>query len=86
MSLILVSAWACFALQAVNYAAFSLFVTLYIVYLFRFGGFSQTTAGRTSGCTTRRWTGRCDRRGCGVEGVCAEDALSRAKVRTIETL
>lgn len=44
LSLVLLSAWACFALQAVNYAAFSLFVTLYIVYLFRFGGFSQTSA------------------------------------------
>jgi hypothetical protein len=44
VSLILVSAWACYTLQAVNYAAFSLFVTLYIVYLFRLGGFSQTAA------------------------------------------
>lgn len=44
VALILLSAWACFALQAVNYAAFSLFVTLYIVYLFRFGGFSQNAA------------------------------------------
>jgi hypothetical protein len=37
-------AWASFALQAVNYATFSLFVTLYIVFLFRSGGFSQTSA------------------------------------------
>jgi hypothetical protein len=37
-------AWACYAFQAVNYAFFSLFVTLYIVFLFRFGGFSQTSA------------------------------------------
>ena len=42
--LVIFSAWACYALQAVNYAAFSFFVTLYIVFLFRFGGFSQTYA------------------------------------------
>jgi hypothetical protein len=42
--LVIVSAWACYALQAVNYAVFSLFITLYIVFLFRFGGFSQTAA------------------------------------------
>jgi uncharacterized membrane protein YccC len=28
----------------VNYAVFSIFVTLYIVFLFRFGGFSETQA------------------------------------------
>jgi hypothetical protein len=28
----------------VNYAVFSLFTTLYIVFLFHFGGFSQTSA------------------------------------------
>lgn len=44
LGLVLVSTWACYALQAVNYAAFSLFITLYIVYLFRFGGFSQISA------------------------------------------
>lgn len=43
-ALVVVSAWGCFALQAVNYALFSVFVTLYIVFLFRFGGFSQTEA------------------------------------------
>ncbi len=43
-SLVLVGAWGCYALQAVNYAAFSLFITLYIVFLFRFGGFSETAA------------------------------------------
>lgn len=43
-ALVVVSAWACYALQAVNYAVFSLFVTLYIVFLFRFGGFSETAA------------------------------------------
>jgi hypothetical protein len=42
--LVVVSAWACFSLQAVNYAAFSLFITLFIVFLFRTGGFSQTAA------------------------------------------
>jgi hypothetical protein len=42
--LVIVSAWACFNLQAVNYAAFSIFITLYIVFLFRSGGFSQTSA------------------------------------------
>jgi hypothetical protein len=41
---VLLCAWACFALQAVNYAAFSCFITLYIVFLFRSGGFSQTSA------------------------------------------
>jgi hypothetical protein len=43
-TLVLVSAWGCYALQAVNYAVFSIFVTLYIVFLFRFGGFSETQA------------------------------------------
>ncbi len=43
-AMVAVCAWGCYALQAVNYAAFSLFVTLYIVFLFRFGGFSQTSA------------------------------------------
>jgi hypothetical protein len=43
-AMVIVSAWACYALQAVNYAMFSVFVTLYIVFLFRFGGFSQTEA------------------------------------------
>jgi len=43
-TLIVVSTWGCYALQAVNYAAFSFFITLYIVFLFRFGGFSETTA------------------------------------------
>ncbi|SEG43846.1 Fusaric acid resistance protein-like [Bryocella elongata] len=42
--LIIVAAWASYALQAVNYAAFSCFLTLYIVFLFRFGGFSQSSA------------------------------------------
>jgi hypothetical protein len=43
-TLVVLSAWGCYALQAVNYAAFSLFITLYIVFLFRFGGFSETQA------------------------------------------
>jgi uncharacterized membrane protein YccC len=43
-TLVLVGAWGCYALQAVNYAGFSVFVTLYIVFLFRFGGFSETSA------------------------------------------
>lgn len=43
-ALVVVCAWASYAFQAVNYALFSLFVTLYIVFLFRFGGFSQTSA------------------------------------------
>lgn len=42
--LVIACAWGCYALQAVNYAAFSLCITLYIVFLFRFGGFSQTSA------------------------------------------
>jgi uncharacterized membrane protein YccC len=42
--LVVVFAWASFSLQAVNYAAFSLCVTLYIVCLFHFGGFSQNAA------------------------------------------
>ncbi len=41
---VLLCAWASYALQAVNYAVFSLFLTLYIVFLFRFGGLSQTSA------------------------------------------
>lgn len=42
--LIVATAWACFALQAVNYAAFSVFITVYTVALFAFGGFSERTA------------------------------------------
>lgn len=42
--MVLVSAWGCYALQAVNYAVFSAFMTLYVVFLFRFGGFSETAA------------------------------------------
>jgi hypothetical protein len=42
--LVLIAAWGCFALQDVNYALFSFFITLYIVFLFRSGGFSQTSA------------------------------------------
>ena len=44
LALVLLSAWASYATQAVNYAFFSLFLTLYIVFLFRWGGFSQTSA------------------------------------------
>jgi hypothetical protein len=44
LALAVVTAWACYALQAVNYAMFSLFITLNIVFLFRSGGFSQTSA------------------------------------------
>lgn len=43
-TLVIVSTWGCYALQAVNYAVFSFFITLYIVFLFRFGGFSETAA------------------------------------------
>jgi uncharacterized membrane protein YgaE (UPF0421/DUF939 family) len=43
-ALVVVCAWASYTFQAVNYAVFSLFVTLYIVFLFRFGGFSQSSA------------------------------------------
>jgi MFS family permease len=43
-TLVIVCAWASYAFQDVNYALFSLFVTLYIVFLFRFGGFSQASA------------------------------------------
>jgi hypothetical protein len=42
--LVILCAFACYGLQAVNYAAFSCFITLYIVFLFRFGGFSQAAA------------------------------------------
>ena len=42
--LIIVTAWLCFTLQAVNYAAFSTALTLYTVYLFAFGGFSERSA------------------------------------------
>ncbi len=42
--LIISTAWICFALQAVNYAAFSTALTLYTVFLFAFGGFSERSA------------------------------------------
>ncbi len=41
---VVVTAWVCFALQAVNYAAFSTFLTIYTVFLFGFGGFSERDA------------------------------------------
>lgn len=41
---VVLMAWACFVLQAVNYAAFSTFVTVYTVFLFGFGGFSEREA------------------------------------------
>ena len=41
---VLLFAWACFFLQAVNYAAFSFCLTLYTVFSFRLGGFSQPAA------------------------------------------
>jgi hypothetical protein len=42
--MVVLFALGCYALQAVNYALFSLSITLYIVFLFRFGGFSETAA------------------------------------------
>lgn len=42
--LIITTAWLCFTLQAVNYAAFSAALTLYTVFLFAFGGFSERSA------------------------------------------
>ncbi len=42
--LIVLTAWGCFALQAVNYALFSFVLTLYTVFLFAFGGFSERSA------------------------------------------
>lgn len=42
--LILLTAWVCFALQAVNYAMFCFFLTLNTVYLFALGGFSERSA------------------------------------------
>ncbi len=41
---VLVFAWCCFFLQAVNYAVFSFCLTLYVVFSFRLGGFSQPAA------------------------------------------
>ncbi len=42
--LVVLCTWCSYATQAVNYAVFSGFVTLYVVFLFRSGGFSQTSA------------------------------------------
>ena len=42
--LVLLTAYACFAVQAVNYAFFSFVLTLYTVFLFGFGGFSERSA------------------------------------------
>jgi hypothetical protein len=42
--LIIVTAYLCFALQAVNYALFSAILTTYTVFLFAFGGFSERSA------------------------------------------
>ena len=42
--LIALTAWVSFTLQAVNYAAFSTFLTMYTVFLFAFGGFSERSA------------------------------------------
>ncbi len=41
---VIVFAWASYALQAVNYAFFSFCLTLYVVFSFRLGGFSQPAA------------------------------------------
>jgi hypothetical protein len=43
-TLCVAAAWGCYATQAVNYALFSFSITLYIVFLFRFGGFSDRSA------------------------------------------
>ncbi len=43
-ALIVATAWICFTLQAVNYAAFSAVLTMYTVFLFAFGGFSERSA------------------------------------------
>ncbi len=40
----LLASLGCYALQGVNYALFSMCMTLYIVFVFRFGGFSETRA------------------------------------------
>lgn len=42
--LVVAAAFACYTLQAVNYALFAVSITLYVVFLFRFGGFSETRA------------------------------------------
>jgi uncharacterized membrane protein YccC len=42
--LALVCAFGCYTLQAVNYAAYSLCITLYIVFIFAYGGFSEHDA------------------------------------------
>ena len=42
--LVLITAYACFAVQAVNYAFFSVVLTLNTVFLFAFGGFSERSA------------------------------------------
>ena len=42
--LILITTWACYTLQAVNYAAFSVALTMYTVFLFGYGGFSERSA------------------------------------------
>ena len=43
-TLCVAAAWGCYATQAVNYALFSFAITIYIVFLFRFGGFSDRSA------------------------------------------
>ncbi len=42
--LIVTFAWTCFALQGVNYALFSTVLTVYTIFLFAFGGFSERDA------------------------------------------
>ncbi|MDE1155755.1 MAG: FUSC family protein [Acidobacteriaceae bacterium] len=42
--MVMLAAMTSYSLQAVNYAIFSMAITLYIVFLFRFGGFSEYTA------------------------------------------
>lgn len=42
--LVLLTAYLCFAVQAVNYAFFSFVLTCYTVFLFGFGGFSERSA------------------------------------------
>jgi len=84
--LVVVCAFGCYALQAVNYALFSLVITLYIVFLFRFGGFSETAAAHLRLLNTAIGGALALVIDTAWQGVAQVTTRMRAKVRTIEGL
>ncbi len=88
-TLVVVSAWGCYALQAVNYAVFSVFITLYIVVLVSFRRILGDIGGaHPAGKYDRgRRPGACDRYGVeDRDGRSRDDPREGRGLRTIEGL